>query len=142
MVTSFRWFLLVLATTNGLFSVALAQQKDAAEQTPSEPVAKTIAYWVEQLDHDLYLRREMASTKLADAGPAAIDGLVQVIRDGDLEVVERAMGVIREIALSRPPRDDGGAWDQLNTLAAQSAGRRASSAESAIEEVREHRAVV
>ncbi len=89
---------------------------------------------------DLYLRREMASTKLTEAGPAAIDDLVKVIRSGDLEVVERAMAVITEIALSRPPDDDGGAWDQLSALATQAAGRRASSAEAAIDEVREHRA--
>lgn len=136
-----RW-ILVFAATNLMLSFAVAQSDAGDESKPNKSglEAKTIAYWVEQLGHDLYLRREMASKKLTDAGPAAIDDLVKVIRSGDLEVVERAMGVITEIALSRPPRDDGGAWDQLNVLAMKAAGRLASSAEAAIDEVREHRA--
>ena len=141
MDNSIRWILL-FASTNLMLSFGLAQSdaKDASPLAKSGQEANTIAYWVEQLGHDLYLRREMASKKLTEAGPAAIDDLVKVIRTGDLEVVERAMAVITEIALSRPPRDDGGAWDQLNLLATQGAGRLASSAEAAIDEVREHRA--
>lgn len=143
MFTSIRW-ILVFATTNLMLSFAWAQTDadDGAQLAKSGPESKTIAYWVEQLGHDLYLRREMASKKLNDAGPAAIDDLVKAIRTGDLEVVERAMGVITEIAISRPPSDDGGAWDQLNVLATQGAGRRGSSAEAAIDDVREHRAGV
>jgi len=101
---------------------------------------KPIAYWVGQLGHDHYLRRETATKKLVEAGPAAIADLVQVIRNGDLEVVERATDVITEIALARAPDDDGGAWDQLNALAIRGAGRRASCALAGIDEVREHRA--
>ena len=69
MVTSIRWILLAFATTNLMLSFALAQSDAAGapQQDPSSPEAKTIAYWVEQLGHDLYLRREMASTKLTEA---------------------------------------------------------------------------
>ena len=106
MVTSVRWILLAFATTNLMLAFALAQSDadDVSRQAQSRSEAKTIAYWVEQLGHDLYLRREMASTKLTEAGPAAIDDLVEAIRSGDLEVVERAMGVITEIALAHPFR--------------------------------------
>lgn len=141
MSSSIRW-ILVFAIANLVCLSTLAHSRADEGSTPGESAseAKTIAYWVDQLGHDLYLRREMASKQLIDAGPAAIDDLVRVIREGELEVVERAMAVITEIALSRPPRDDGGAWEQLNVLATQAAGRRASSAEAAISEVREHRA--
>ncbi len=104
------------------------------------PGENPIVYWVEQLGHDHYLRREKATKKLIEAGPAAIDDLVDVIREGDLEVIERATTVITEIALARVPQDDGGAWDELNRLATQGAGRRASSAKSAVKEVRVQRA--
>ena len=89
--------------------------RDAA--VASFRVEKPIAYWVSQLGNDHYLRREMASKKLIEAGPPAIEDLVKVIDTGDLEVVERATHVIAEIAFARPPRDDGGAWDQLQLLA-------------------------
>ncbi len=51
-----------------------------------------------QLGHEHYLRREMASTKLVAAGPAAVDQLAEAIRSGDLEVVERAAAALVEIA--------------------------------------------
>ena len=121
-------------------SQAESSQTDTPPTESNAPAEDSISYWVEQLDHDLYLRREMASKKLTDEGPAAIDALVAVIGTAELEIVERAMGVIREIALSRPPREDGGAWDQLNVLADKGAGRRASCAQAAVDEVREYRA--
>jgi hypothetical protein len=42
--------------------------------------------------------------------------------------------------LERPPSDDGGAWDQLSQLAETGAGRVASSARGALDEIRQHRA--
>ena len=86
------------------------------------------------------MRREAASQKLIDAGPVAIPDLIHAVRDGDLEVVERAMNVITRIAIARPPQEDGGAWDRLSLLATKASGRAASSAAGAIEEIREHRA--
>jgi hypothetical protein len=99
----------------------------------------SVEYWVEQLGHEHYLRREMASKKLVAAGPAAIDDLADAMRSGDLEVVERASAAIVEIAVACPPRNDGGAYKRLNTLAVQSVGRAASTARDALREVKAHR---
>jgi hypothetical protein len=119
-----------------------AQGFDSQAQGSATPQSeKTVGYWVEQLGHDRYLRRELASKKLVEAGPAAIAELVEVIRTADLEVIERAIKVITEIALDQPPHEDGGAWDQLNRLAIRGAGRRASSARAAVDEVRAIRAI-
>ncbi len=117
-----------------------AHLKAGAPNTGTEePRKDTVGYWVVQLGSDQYRRRETAAQKLTEAGPAAIQGLLQVMKSGDLEVVERASNVITEIALTRAPSDDGGAWVQLNELVSSSVGRVASRAQTAIEEIRTHR---
>ncbi|MGI9473949.1 MAG: PDZ domain-containing protein [Rubripirellula sp.] len=117
---------------------ALAAATQDAKATDGD--ADSIDYWVSQLGHDHYLRREKASEKLVLAGVDAIPALVQVIRVGDLEVIERATEVLTEIAFARAPAEDGGAWEQLSRLATQAVGRRASSARIAIQDIRQHRA--
>ncbi|MEM1067332.1 MAG: PDZ domain-containing protein [Planctomycetota bacterium] len=104
-------------------------------------VEKSIEYWVSQLGHEHYLRRELASKKLRDAGPAAVLPLIEVTRSGDLEVVEQATAVITTIALTTWPSQDGGAWDELSRVAETGGGRRASSARSALREIREYRSI-
>jgi PDZ domain len=104
------------------------------------PAEENIAYWVEQLGHDQFLRRELATQKLVEAGPQAIPQLIEQIRSGNLEVVERATGAIAEIALARPPIGDGGAWDFLNGLATTGTGRASSCAAAAVEDIRNQRA--
>lgn len=110
------------------------------ESSTAKSSPRPITYWVQQLGHPHYLRREMASKKLTEAGPDVIEHLVAVVGSGDLEVVERAVRVITQIALSGPPMNDGGAWDQLNQMASSGVGRQASVARSALGEVRKHRA--
>lgn len=124
---------------------ALPQDASPQDSTPRDTAkggidGKPSGYWVEQLGHDHFLRREMATRKLIEAGPEVIADLVAEVRHGDLEVVERAMGIITAIALARPPRSDGGAWDRLNELAQKSAGQQSASARAAIVEVQRHRA--
>ena len=123
-----RWSCLLIAISTISLSPARAQPDAAGAGSIEKP---SVDYWVTQLDNDHFLRREMATKKLIEAGPAAIADLVHVIREGDLEVVERATNAMTEIALSRAPSEDGGAWDQLNRLATQSAGRRAGDREAA-----------
>ena len=120
---------------------AIAQQskKFSGIETAPQREEKSVEYWVDQLGHDHYLRREKATEKLLDAGSVAIDPLVDAIRKGDLEVIERSTEILTSIALSRPPNNDGGAWESLQRLAEQTAGLRSSSARNALEEIRQHR---
>jgi hypothetical protein len=128
----------MLATITTLWLGSAQAQPGGAGLPASPPL--DIGHWISQLQHDQYLRRELATKQLMQAGLEAIPSLVEVIGQGELEAVERATNIVTEIALSRPPDDDGGAWDQLSRLAAQGAGRGASSAKAAIDEIREHRA--
>ena len=107
-----------------------------------DSLEQTIEYWVSQLGHEHYLRRELASAKLVATGPAAVDQLAEAIRSGDLEVVERAAAALVEIASVSPPRRDGGAYTRLSTIADQSVGRSASVARDAVRDVRMQRHVL
>jgi hypothetical protein len=124
---------IVLAT--GLLLVLAGSAQVSAQQVEEKP----LSYWVSQLGHDHYLRREIASKKLRDAGPDAVGLLIEATRSGELEVVEQAMAVVRAIALASMPDEDGGAWEQLSLVASQAGGRRGSSAKDAINEIRDHR---
>lgn len=94
-----------------------------------------VVYWVSQLSNDHYLRREKASQKLRELGPVVIPELVTAMNGGDLEVIERSIAVISDFAISRSPAEDGNAWDTLKSIAANSAGRSALAAKSAMKEV-------
>ena len=116
-------------------------ERTAPQSSPSDAARHAeIAEWVDDLGHEHYLRRESASRRLVRVGPAALYELVRVVRSGELEVVERAIEVMTEIALARHPGEDGGAWDRLNELSINGVGRRASRAKSAVDEIRIHRA--
>lgn len=97
-------------------------------------------FWVEQLSHSQYLRREQATRELIRRGSEAVPEIVEVLKRGDLETVERALSIITEIALVQPPGDDDGAWGVLNDLASRTAGIRSSRAAASIEQVRSARA--
>jgi hypothetical protein len=127
------WFRLLIAV--GCWGLPFAPAAFAQDPSDGE-----LERWVAELGHDQYLRRERASRKLAEMGAAAIDPLLVAMRAGDLEVVERGMEVITEVAIANPPSQDGGAWEKLGLLAAQGTGQIASRAEFARDEVRLHRA--
>jgi hypothetical protein len=122
-----------------LISLEIGALSAGRQASAQEHPENSIEYWVSQLGHEHYLRREMASKKLIAAGPEAVPLLADAVREGDLEVVERAADAIVEIAIERLPRDDGGAYDRLTTLASQTVGRSASIAKGAAQQIRSHR---
>ena len=114
-------------------------QVQSGEITPPTISNDPAAYWITQLSHEHYLRREKASQKIKELGPAAIPDLVTAMNQGDLEVIERAVAVISDFAIAREPADDGGAWVTLQNMAEKSVGRRALAAKAAVDEVAESR---
>ncbi|MCH1442157.1 MAG: PDZ domain-containing protein, partial [Rubripirellula sp.] len=122
---------------------AAAQELSGEEQSGEVTVATaskdTAAYWITQLSHEHYLRREKASQKIKQLGPAVIPDLVTAMNQGDLEVLERSVAVISEFAISLEPADDGNAWITLKNMAENSVGRRALAAKAAMDEVAESR---
>lgn len=129
---------------------AASEEAEDVDSTPTKNVvpvggvtsprsADPIAYWITQLSHEHYLRREKASQKLKELGPAVIPHLVTAMNEGDLEVIERSVAVISGFASSLAPADDGNAWRTLKTMATSSVGRRALAAKAAMKEVSESR---
>jgi hypothetical protein len=135
---TFRSFLvgslmIAWAVSNVFVSSLLAQDSKT-------PPGTEIDRWVNDLGHDQYLRRENANRKLVAIGTPAIQPLAAAMNTGDLEVIERAIDVITEIGFTKAPSDDGGAWDQLSKIATVGTGQKASRAQSALAEIRAHRA--
>jgi hypothetical protein len=135
---TFRSFLvgslmIAWAVSNVFVSSLLAQDSKT-------PPGTEIDRWVNDLGHDQYLRRENANRKLVAIGTPAVQPLAAAMNTGDLEVIERAIDVITEIGFTKAPSDDGGAWDQLSRIATVGTGQKASRAQSALSEIRAHRA--
>ena len=105
----------------------------------ANPDDSTAAYWVTQLSHQHYLRRETAEKKLVDAGIEAVDELASVMSDGDLEAIERASSALTQIAVDHHPAKDGGAWQTLSDLSTSTAGLVAASTRRAADEIRRQR---
>jgi len=118
--------------TNGKLS-----KRRVASGQDSDP----IEYWISQLSHEHYLRREKASQKLKELGPVVIPALTSAIKTGDLEVIERSIAVISDFASSLAPLEDGNAWEALSEIASNSVGRRALAAKAAMKEVSEERCI-
>lgn len=143
MVCHLRWLSLVI-TTLAFCDFATAQEAashDAAESERSIADQSAASQWIADLGHDQYLRREKASRKLIQIGTPAIEPMIAAMRSGDLEVIERVIDIITEIGFSRPPSDDGGAWNQLTLIASQGTGQKASRARVALAEIRSQRAL-
>lgn len=135
--------LFVLGLVLTLISVVTADKATAqgqlGEGTPAVVSKDTAAYWIKQLSHEHYLRREKASQKIKEMGPVVIPDLVTAMNQGDLEVIERAVAVISDFAITLEPADDGNAWETLQNMAENSVGRRALAAKAAMDEVAESR---
>ncbi len=99
------------------------------------PRDRPLNYWVDQLSANQYVRREVATRRLAEAGIQAVPILLESIKSGDLEATERALQVLGKIALDQSPSDDTGAWQALNEMADKGTGSRRARAKSAISEI-------
>lgn len=144
--TRFVRCLLALVVCVGLMDAsrpAWSQEESVPVQSEAgdSSAGQSIEYWISQLGHEHYLRREMASKKLVAAGADAVDQLANAIRSGDLEVVERATAALVEIASASAPLNDGGAYQRLNAISVETVGRAASVARGAMRAVRLHRHV-
>ncbi|TWT94402.1 PDZ domain-containing protein [Stieleria varia] len=111
--------------------------QDVSDSADSDSVDSSLdpQYWAEQLGHDRFLRRESATRELIQLGDAAVDPLVAVIDNGNLEVNQRAISILSAIALQQSPKEDDGAYGALLTLSDTSAGSRLSMVQRALAEI-------
>ena len=118
--------------------ILVASMQPVTGDDTTKPTA-TVAYWVTQLSHPHYLRREAAEQSLIQAGPDAVDDLADVMLEGDLETIERASSALTQIAIDHHPSKDGGAWKTLSSLSTSTTGLVCASTRRAAEEIRQQR---
>ena len=124
-----RWLAIFLPM---LVSV-IASQTFGDEPASEGSDNKSIAYWIEQLDSDQFLRRQTASKRLLGFGNDAVDNLADVTTRGQLELTERAISILQSLALKQSPDDETGAWAALDLLVKQGGGSAALRASAAID---------
>jgi len=88
----------------------------AAEKNESAASDKQIAQWVQQLDHDSFHLRDMASRHLLKSGTAAIASLTTAATGDSPEVTERAMRILSQLTSSTDGPTARAAKEALTTL--------------------------
>lgn len=100
---------------------------------------KPLAYWIEELDHNQFLRRQAASQRLLSMGNEAVQPLADITSRGRLELTERAITVLQTLALNQAPDDEAGAFGALTQLVEQGSGSAALRSRAALEAIRRER---
>jgi Leucine-rich repeat (LRR) protein len=88
-----------------------------ADERTAPASAKEIAQWILQLDDDSFSVRESASKNLLKSGKAAIEAVAAAATGKSLEVTERALRILDELALSEEGATARAAKQALGSLA-------------------------
>ena len=115
-----------------------------AEPAAARPDRTQIVAWVEQLDSDQFVAREMATLKLIEAGAPVVRPVVSALEGESLEVTTRGIYVLRELALSSEVDVQDAAQTALEQVAASNsvaAARRAADTLDALAGIRQERAI-
>ena len=112
---------------------AFAQTDDSAESTKPTPKAeRTLQFWVTQLSHDRYLRRQSARRHLVEGGQDSVPILMEELSGGDLESIESVIAVLAKIAETEEPWRTDGATAALESIANKQFGSKAALAKSTL----------
>jgi hypothetical protein len=115
----------------------------AAEPETSSP-SEQIRQWIEQLNAERFVDREVATEKLIAAGAASVGPTLAVVAENNLEVTTRAVYVLQELALSPDINASEAAHAALEKIAEPrltSAARRARATLDRLDLIRQDRAI-
>ncbi|WP_302119507.1 PDZ domain-containing protein [Allorhodopirellula heiligendammensis] len=144
------WLLLCLIGGDAVATTSRGDDHVPAAQDSAPASAADIDGWVEELSSDSYLLRKRATSNLTRVGEGAVASLVAELDSGDLEITERVIGILQEIAARAPvlaandvgdgdPSHAGhGAWEELLRIS-KLGGSRGTRAKVAADEVRDVR---
>ncbi|MCA9245620.1 MAG: hypothetical protein KDA42_00865, partial [Planctomycetales bacterium] len=118
----YRSLLGCLALSFGAF-FASAQPLRAIEADEVEPAE--VAQWIAALDSDRFAEREQASSRLRNAGLAAVDAVAQATERGSAEVFSRSFTLLENWRGAGDPALTQAANDALERLAQGEPGRAA-----------------
>ncbi|MEO1618427.1 MAG: PDZ domain-containing protein [Planctomycetota bacterium] len=126
------WFCLPLFLLGGFADDTCRAQDDPVVNLPERRPEKPLAYWLEQLSSDRYLRRQKAERLLVEAGTSAVPLLKDHLPGADLESVERVISILAKIAANEDPLETEGAIAALESVAEKSFGAKAGLAASTL----------
>jgi len=115
-----------------------------AEEAESAPSAARIRVWIDQLNAERFVDREVATEQLIAAGAVAVDPVLAAVTQSNLEVTTRAVYVLQELALRSDALASDAAHAALERIAEPrltSAARRARSTLARLDLIRQDRAV-
>jgi hypothetical protein len=115
----------------------------SAETEAGSPSAQ-IRQWVDQLNAERFVDREVATEKLIAAGAASVGPTLAAVAENNLEVTTRAVYVLQELALSPDVDASETAHAALEKIAEPrltSAARRARSTLDRLDLIRQDRAI-
>jgi hypothetical protein len=115
-------------------------------ETGASPPAGQIRLWIDQLNAERFVDREVATEKLIASGAAAVGPVLAAVPDNNLnlEVTTRAVYVLQELALSPDLNASDAAHAALEEIAEPrltSAARRARSTLARLDMIRQDRAI-
>lgn len=125
--------------------IAMAQDQSSATATASSPDRDRILKWVQDLDSDRFVERELATTRLIEAGSAAIGPVTQALDSNNLEVTTRGVHILQELALESDlaiSKAARAALEKVATPRVTSAARRAAEALARLDLIRHERALL
>ena len=107
-----------------------------------DPTSEEIRTWVAQLGSNRYTVRERAVRRLMDAGPLAVQPLVDGIRQNNIEARMRGLGVLRDLAMQDNDQAVVAerAIEELGKLRGTSVAQRAADIQKSLREIRTQRA--
>lgn len=113
-------------------------------ETVAHPPARQIRLWIDQLNAERFVDREVATERLIAAGAAAVEPVLAAVAESNLEVTTRAVYVLQELALSSDSLASDAAHAALEKIAEPqltSAARRARSTLARLDLIRQDRAI-
>ncbi len=125
--------------------IAADQDQSPSPATVSSPDPDRILKWVQELDSDRFVERELATTRLIEAGTAAIAPVTQALESNNLEVTTRGVHILQELALESDlaiSKAARAALEKVATPRVTSAARRAAEALSRLDLIRHERALL
>ena len=131
--------LMVVAEDRFLQARQPANSGQAEQEAQTTERMRELEELVQMLAAPSYRKRELAMRKLIDAGREAIPPLEAAMRDGNLELVDRASSILQDLALVETPEDEGVAWKALERLQQNGPGAASTRAYSSLTLIRRER---
>lgn len=113
-----------------------------ADKVPDSPSVEELRRWVDQLGSNRFSVRERASRRLIEAGPLAVEPLVDGMAANNIEARIRGLGLLRDLAMQ--DNDQAVVAEQaiveLGKLRGTSVAQRAADIQKSLREIRTQRA--